>query len=178
MDPNSFTYYIGNASEGQVYGLELEYRREVFSNLQLSGNLGLLDSKTERYSFEVAPGQVVSLGDRAFAHAPNYSFRVGVNYNIASHISVRASLAGKDEFYFSESHDQVSEAYHLVNFGITYAFSNSIEASFWVDNLLDTKYAVRGFYFGLEPPNYGEKLYMTYGDPRHFGLTLKYKFGL
>ncbi|MBT4036318.1 MAG: TonB-dependent receptor [Candidatus Marinimicrobia bacterium] len=178
MDPNSFTYYIGNASEGYVYGIELEFRRDIFSRLHLSGTLGLLESKTQEYSFEVAPDQFVTLGDRAFAHAPRYSFRIGIDYNITPHVSLRSSIAGKDKFYFSESHDQVSEPYNLVNSGITYAFSISIEVSFWVDNLLDTQHAVRGFYFGLEPPNYSEKLYMSYGDPRHFGLTLKYKFGL
>ncbi|NQT62783.1 MAG: TonB-dependent receptor [Candidatus Marinimicrobia bacterium] len=178
MDPNSFTYYIGNASKGYVYGIELEFRRQIFTSLHLSGTLGLMESKTEQYSFEVAPDQFVTLGDRAFAHAPRYSFRLGIDYSFAPNISLRASIAGKDKFYFSESHDQVSEDYNLVNSGITYVFSNSIEVSLWVDNLLDTQYAVRGFYFGLEPPNYSEKLYMSYGDPRHFGLTLKYKFGL
>lgn len=176
MDPNSFTYYIGNASEGSVYGLELEFRRAIASNFHLSGTLGLLKSKTEAYSFEVAPAQFVTLGNRAFAHAPSYSYRFGIDYDLSSSISIRASVAGKDKFYFSESHDQVSEAYSLVNTGITYSLSNAFELSFWADNLLNTKYAVRGFYFGLEPPNYAEKLYMSYGDPRHFGITMKYKF--
>ncbi len=177
MDPNSFTYYIGNASEGQVYGLELEFRRKISHSVYLSGNLGLLESKTEQYSFEVAPDQFVSLGDRAFAHAPKYSYRLGLDYRVTPTIALRTSISGKDKFYFSESHDQVSQSYSLVNSGINYDISNSLELSLWVDNLLDAHYAVRGFYFGLEPPDYPEKLYMTYGDPRHYGLTVKYKFG-
>jgi len=175
-DPNSFTYYIGNASEGYVYGWELEFRREVLNRFQISGSLGLLESKTEQYSFEVAPGQFVTLGDRAFAHAPRYSYRLGIDYNVTSKVAFRASIAGKDEFYFSESHNQVSEAYSLVNSGITYMWSESIEISLWADNLMNTKYASRGFYFGLEPPNYEDKLYMSYGDPRHYGLTMKVSF--
>ncbi|NQV41250.1 MAG: TonB-dependent receptor [Candidatus Marinimicrobia bacterium] len=178
MDPNSFTYYIGNASKGHVYGMELEFRRALSSRLHLSGTLGLLESKTEEYSFEVAPGQLVSLGNRAFAHAPRYSYRLGVDYDLSKTISFRTSISGKDKFYFSESHDQVSQAYSLLNTGITYSFSQSLDMSFWADNLLDTKYAVRGFFFGLEPPSYTEKLYMSYGDPRHYGITLKYKLGM
>jgi outer membrane receptor protein involved in Fe transport len=46
----------------------------------------------------------------------------------------------------------------------------------WADNLLDTKYEVRGFYFGLEPPTYAEKLYVAYGDPLHYGLSMNYSF--
>ena len=178
MDPNSFTYYIGNASEGYVYGMELEFRRVVNARIHLSGNLGLLESKTQEYSFEVAPDQLISLGDRAFAHAPQYSYKLGIDYSLWTNVSLRGSVSGKDNFYFSESHDQVSAAYNLFNAGITYSFSRSLELSFWADNILDTKYAIRGFYFGLEPPDYDEKLYMSYGDPRHFGLTMKYKFGL
>ncbi len=177
MDPNSFTYYIGNASKGHVYGMELEFRRVVNSKMHLSGTLGLLDSKTEKYSFEVAPEQFVSLGDRAFAHAPQYSFRLGIDYDLTQNIALRASVSGKDQFYFSESHDQVSTTYNLLNTGITYSFSKSLDIAFWADNVLDTKYAVRGYYFGLEPPNYNEKLYMSYGDPRHYGITMKYKYG-
>jgi len=55
-------------------------------------------------------------------------------------------------------------------------WSESIEISLWADNLMNTKYASRGFYFGLEPPNYEDKLYMSYGDPRHYGLTMKVSF--
>lgn len=177
MDPNSFTYYIGNASKGHVYGLEVEFQKSVSSNVSLSGNLGLLESRTDEYSFEVAPDQVVSLGNRAFAHAPKYSYRLGVDYDLTRSISFRAAVTGKDKFFFSESHEQTSAPYHLINTGISYSFSKKLELSLWADNLLDEKYAVRGFYFGLEPPTYDEKLYMSYGDPRHFGCTLKYKIG-
>ena len=177
MDPNSFTYYIGNASKGHVYGIELDFRRVVSAKLHLSGTLGLLESKTDQYAFEVAPDQFVALGDRAFAHAPQYSFRFGIDYSLTPTVALRASVSGKDKFYFSESHDQISEAYNLFNTGITYTFSKSLELTFWADNILDRKYATRGFFFGLEPPNYDEKLYMSFGDPRHFGFTMKYQFG-
>lgn len=175
-DPNSFTYYIGNASSGNSYGLEVEFNRMVHTNIRLSGSLGLLESKTDEYAFEVAPGQYVSLGDRAFAHAPRYTYRLGINYDLNTKLGVYASLSGKDEYYFSESHDQMSKAYNLANARVTYAISDALELSLWGDNLMNTRYATRGFYFGLEPPNYEEKLYMSYGDPLHVGMTLKYSF--
>jgi hypothetical protein len=52
----------------------------------------------------------------------------------------------------------------------------STSISLWVRNVLDTRYAVRGFYFGLEPPSYEEKLYTQWGDPISFGVTTKYEF--
>ena len=47
----------------------------------------------------------------------------------------------------------------------------------WGRNLLDERYGVRGFYFGLEPPGYADKLYKTYGDPRQIGVRLTTQFG-
>ena len=42
--------------------------------------------------------------------------------------------------------------------------------------MLDEDYAVRGFYFGNEPPDFTPQLYTRNGDPRHVGLTLRYRF--
>jgi len=176
MDPNSFTYYIGNASQGHVSGLEIEARRAIGTNTTLSGSLGLLESKTEEYSFEIELGRSVSLGDRAFAHAPSYSYRIHIDHDFSDQLNASLSLSGKDKFYFSESHDQESAAYELLNLRLAYQVSSALEISGWADNLLDKKYATRGFYFGLEPPDYANKLYMSYGDPRQAGMTLKYSF--
>ena len=76
------------------------------------------------------------------------------------------------EFFFSDSHEQKSEPYQLLNGSLDYA-AGSWSLSLWGRNLLDQRYAVRGFYFGLEPPDYEDTLYLSYGDPMQFGLTLK-----
>ena len=47
--------------------------------------------------------------------------------------------------------------------------------SLWGKNITDTRYAVRGFYFGLEPPYYEDKLYLSYGNPREIGIKLSYQ---
>ena len=46
----------------------------------------------------------------------------------------------------------------------------------WANNIFNTTYAIRGFYFGLEPPLYEDKLYLSYGEPFTIGLSLNYKF--
>ena len=35
---------------------------------------------------------------------------------------------------------------------------------------------MRGFFFGLAPPDYAETLYVSYGDPRQVGVTVKTRF--
>ncbi|MGB5245005.1 MAG: hypothetical protein WBN34_00520, partial [Woeseia sp.] len=46
----------------------------------------------------------------------------------------------------------------------------------WARNVLDERYAVRGFYFGNEPPDFPESLYIRQGDPRQIGLTFDMRF--
>ena len=43
-------------------------------------------------------------------------------------------------------------------------------------NATDTDYAVRGFYFGLEPPDFANELYTQAGDGRMAGLTLQWRW--
>ena len=49
-------------------------------------------------------------------------------------------------------------------------------ASVWVHNLFNRRYAVRGFFFGDEPPDFPNKVYVRWGDPRQIGLTASYRF--
>ena len=170
-DPNSFFYFTANAVSGRSSGLEWEQSLRVTPELRLSGSLGLLDTHVDTYTFPTGEDEEEALGDRAAAHAPRYSFRLGGEYRLPSGLGAQLAVSGADQFYFSESHDQESEPYQLVDGQITYERGNwSLQV--WGRNLLDRRYAVRGFYFGLEPPDYADKLYKSYGDPRQVGLRL------
>jgi outer membrane receptor protein involved in Fe transport len=48
--------------------------------------------------------------------------------------------------------------------------------SLWARNLFDRNYAVRGFYFGNEPPDFPNTLYTRLGDPRQIGITIEKGF--
>ena len=43
-------------------------------------------------------------------------------------------------------------------------------------NVINENYAVRGFYFRLEPPDYADKLYFQRGDGRLAGITLQWRW--
>ena len=53
---------------------------------------------------------------------------------------------------------------------------NKVKYNFWVKNLFDEYYSLRGFFFGNEPPNFEDKLYERHGDPRNLGLSIQYVF--
>ena len=54
--------------------------------------------------------------------------------------------------------------------------NEKLEAGVYVRNALNRQYAVRGFSFGNEPPDFAEKLYTQLGDPREGGITLRWRF--
>ena len=114
-------------------------------------------------------------GNRELAMAPNFTSSLNVNYAHKSGLFINGNITSKDEYYFSDSHDQISNPYSLLNLDIGYR-KNNLTLSLWGRNITDERYAVRGFYFGLEPPNYEDKLYLSYGNPKEVGFKVSYQF--
>lgn len=170
-DPLSYVFYTDNAARGRNYGLEasMSWQPDPRPELVLSATLGLLGSEYIDYSYGDR-----DLGGREQAHAPNWQYSVSAEWNDPRGWMLRADLAGVDSFYFDASHDQQSDPYTLVHVRAGYAASRW-SAYLWGRNIFDEEYAVRGFYFGLEPPDYPEKLYVQRGDPQHFGLTIEWR---
>jgi iron complex outermembrane recepter protein len=174
-DPNSFFFFVANATSGHNSGLEFEGDYRLRPDLRLFGSLAYLKTQVDAYSFDLADGSTQILGDRAAAHAPEYTARLGAAYDAGEGIFGRIEWSASDEFYFSDSHDQVGQAYQLFNGSVGY-HHGKWRLTLWGRNLLDERYAVRGFFFGLEPPDYPETLYLSYGDPRQVGLSAALDF--
>jgi iron complex outermembrane receptor protein len=169
-DPASFVFFTDNAARGRTLGLEAELSWAVSEMLDVYANVGLLDAEFDEF---VTPQ--VDLGGRAQAHAPDYTLAAGASYRHPSGVFARLDVTARDAFYFDVSHDQQSEPYELVNGRVGYA-TDSWSVQAWVRNLFDRGYAVRGFYFGNEPPDFPSKLYTRGGDPRQLGVTFDMSF--
>jgi outer membrane receptor protein involved in Fe transport len=130
----------------------------------------LLDAEFEEF---VTPQ--VDLSGRAQAHAPDYTLAAGASYRHPGGVFARLDLTARDAFYFDVSHDQTSQPYELANARVGYETDNW-SVQLWVRNLFDRHYAVRGFYFGNEPPDFPNKLYTRAGDPRQLGVTFDMSF--
>ena len=104
-----------------------------------------------------------------------YTFALGAEWRADNGWYTRVDINGKDDFYFDVSHDQKSDAYELVNVRVGFD-AERWSVNVWVRNLFDTDYAVRGFYFGNEPPDFPNTLYTRLGDPRQLGMTLNARF--
>jgi iron complex outermembrane receptor protein len=169
-DPASFVFFTDNAAEGRTIGLEAEFRWSISEALELYANVGLLDAEFEEF---VTPQ--VDLSGRAQAHAPDYTVAAGASYRHPRGFFARLDVSARDAFYFDVSHDQKSEPYELANARLGYD-AGSWSVQLWARNLFDRYYAVRGFYFGNEPPNFPDTLYTRAGDPRQFGVTFDMSF--
>ncbi len=169
-DPLSYVFFTDNAARGRNYGLEASGSWRVAPRVTLDATLGLLHSEYLGYQYGDR-----DLDGREQAHAPSWQYSVSAQWGGEQGWLLRADLVGVDAFYFDASHDQRSSPYALLNLkaGCT---RGAWSASAWARNLTDEDYAVRGFYFGLEPPDFANELYVQRGDGRLVGVTLAWRW--
>jgi len=165
-DPLSYVFFTDNAARGHNAGIEASLAWRVVPAFNVGATLGLLQTEYLGYRYGER-----NLDGRDQAHAPNWQYSVSAEWNAGRGWMARADVMGSDGFYFDASHDQMAEPYVLVNLKAGYA-AGKWAVYAWGRNVFDERYAVRGFYFGLEPPDYPNKLYVQQGEPQQFGLTV------
>jgi outer membrane receptor protein involved in Fe transport len=170
-DPNTFVMFTGNADSGFNYGLESDLQWQATQTLTFGVSLGLLQT---RYHGFVQGGEV--LPDRALPNAPSWQAAINATYHDPRGPFARIDVTGMGSYYFDLPPNwTTSKPYGLVNGRIGWQVERWA-ASLWGRNLLDKKYAVRGFYFSDIPQDPTSRLYTQLGDPRAWGVDLSYSF--
>lgn len=165
---------ITNAGRGRNIGLEADMDWLMSEQFRLMAAVGLLYAVYDEY--DNPDLNSIDMNGRRQAHAPAYQFTFGGEYYFAPGWTFRANIEGKDEFYYSNSHNSKSHSYAITNASIDYRQQNW-KVSLWGRNLFDKDYYTRGFYFGNDPrDNYANHTYVQYGDPRVVGLTFTYDY--
>lgn len=170
-DPNSYFFYTDNASGGRNLGLESSVRWRLTSQIEVGGTLGLL--RTRYYGYRPT-GEDLSARDQA--HAPRYQASLNATWRHPLGWMARVDVSAVDSFYFDVPPNPTrSTSYALTNLKIGY------EADRWSvyafgRNVFDRDYAVRGFFFGNEPPAFENKRYVQLGEPQQFGVTARWEF--
>lgn len=165
-----YTDYITNAAKGTYYGLETEFDYHPNDEITFFASLGLLHAEFDSF---YNPVDDVSKDGRAPSQSPKYQYNLGVNYMLTENWTIKGNVEGRGSYYFSNTHDQKSSAYQLLNASIEYVNGNW-SATLWGRNLANVDYQTRGYYF--DNFGTGEALYTQQGDPRTFGFTLGYDF--
>lgn len=100
-----------------------------------------------------------------------------MNYRLTERFSVVLESEAKDEFYFSDSHDEKAKAYTVWHARMVYV-QGPFEVALYGRNLTDQDQEVRGFGgFGNDPRNgYANDRYVQLGEPRLLGIEGQYSF--
>jgi iron complex outermembrane receptor protein len=173
----SFIDYTTNAGKGYSYGIEWEMSWQLQDNLIFASSLGLLKTKITEH--ENSDPEAFNLHNRAAAHAPEYNFATSLQYDLSEKLSAILEVEGKDEFYYSDSHNYQSQSYSLINARLVYA-ANDFELSAYINNATDKDYGVRGFSGWDADPRSGagfdETEFQQLGAPRVIGVSVRADF--
>lgn len=176
-----FTEFVDNAAEGINQGIEVESHWQLTQQLRWDLVLGYLQTEFLDYSFhqkdENGDPELVVKDGRSQAHAPEYSLATGLAYEITHAFTLSIESEAKDEFYFSDSHDEKSKAYVLWHARIAYQ-RGPLQMALYGRNLTDQDQEVRGFNFANDPrDSFSEDHnYVQLGAPRLVGIEARYSF--
>jgi outer membrane receptor protein involved in Fe transport len=181
--PCSFTDFTGNADGGTNSGIELEANWQASERLSLNLALGLLDTEFDtllafdHVNSDRENGVAFDLKGREQAHAPSYQTVIGGAYELTPALTFSGSIEAKDDFFFSDRHEERSDAYELVNLELTYAVDNWSVAVYG-KNITDELVKTRGFgSFGNDPRKFYEtEPYNQFGAPRVVGVRGSLEF--
>lgn len=169
-DPLSFVYITDNAARGDTLGLEASSAIHVSSSVSLNSSVALLDATFSKFD-----GGRPELQHRDAAIAPNWRVNLDARYQVTSRWFTKLGVVSTDRYYFDDANDAQSASISLLNGSFGYE-SGPWSVVFWGQNLLDKRYAVRGFFFGNEPPDFTPKRYIQRGVPLSGGMTVNYSF--
>jgi outer membrane receptor protein involved in Fe transport len=176
--PAEWREYLDNIDGGNNYGLEFEAGWQIADKVRLFGSIGFLETELgdlEVQDLDSNNGAFLQQDGRDQAHAPAYQFNIGTEINIVGDFFFTLEVDGKDEFYFSNSHNEKSESYELVNSSVSY-LSDDFTITLWGRNLTNRDYQTRGFYFANGPDFSKNTAYYQLGEPRIFGVDATYNF--
>ncbi|WP_188085418.1 TonB-dependent receptor [Pseudoalteromonas sp. FUC4] len=167
VEGQQFTGYVDNASSGSNYGLEIEGSYQLTDNLFLTGSAGYLNTEIDDFVTQSGLNQ----DGREQAQSPKYQYAFTARYNFTSELYGMIGVEGKDDYYFSDSHNSQAPSSNLVNLSFGYE-ADMWAVRAWARNVFDETVPTRGFEFGNDPQDgYATHTYTQLGEPRVAGVT-------
>ncbi|MEH6729679.1 MAG: TonB-dependent receptor [Pseudoalteromonas distincta] len=167
VEGQQFTGYVDNASSGSNYGLEVEGSYQLTDNLFLTGSAGYLNTEIDDFVTQSGLNQ----DGREQAQSPKYQYAFTARYNFTNAFYGMVGVEGKDDYYFSDSHNSQAPSSNLVNLSFGYE-ADMWAVRAWARNVFDETVPTRGFEFGNDPQDgYATHTYTQLGEPRVAGVT-------
>ncbi|KPZ53011.1 TonB-dependent receptor [Pseudoalteromonas sp. P1-7a] len=167
VENQQFTGYVDNASSGSNYGLEVEGSYQLTDDLFLTGSAGYLNTEIDDFVTQSGLNQ----DGREQAQSPKYQYAFSARYNFTNELYGMIGVEGKDDYYFSDSHNSQAPSSNLVNLSFGYE-ADMWAVRAWARNVFDEEVPTRGFEFGNNPlDGYETHTYVQLGEPRVAGVT-------
>ena len=191
-DATALNQRLGNVGRSEATGLELEVTWKASRELEIYGNLGLIDAKFEEAITFVPGTGAVDISDRfSVTNTPETTANIGFSYNMAldsGDVVLNGNYNYRSSYALVELDNLLTQdSYGLLNLGVTW-LSNDGHWSIALHgkNLTDEEYLVGNYAFiAPDPANPGQyipglggdnTLIGYYGAPRTFSLSVGYRF--
>lgn len=172
------TTVTANAESARIQGAEFEFLFRPVSSFELSGFWSYTDAKFKKF---IDPNGV-DLSNRPFSRAPKNVYSVTARYtanipqDIGSELSFGASFFHTDTYVDNDSAapTHITYGYDLVNLNMEWKHVYGTDASIglYINNALDEEYDF-GMLDVFSSLGFSAR---TPGDPRTYGVRLKYEF--
>jgi iron complex outermembrane receptor protein len=173
LSPTALT---ANAASARVYGAELEAIVQLTKDLRVGVNFDYLSFKYTNFGSGVDSAQLTGASDsppRKYGVSARYQLPVG---DRVGDISVRANWNWQAQSgSVAQIYGGVIPAFGLLNLSADWngIRGTSFDASLFASNALNKVYVVGGFSF-VNSLGFAEE---RFGEPRFYGLRLRYRFG-
>jgi len=155
-----------NADSAHSLGAEMELTYFLTDSIELTAALGVIDAEYDDYD----DGSIVWDGE-SIENTPSYSGRIGAAYFNPNGFYARGDVRAQGEVPFYDSPDKEFreiDSYITADVKVGYRFKGYDIYAF-CNNLTDEEYMT---YFNAS----GNKNLAIYGDPRTFGIGVRYSF--
>lgn len=166
---------IANGGKARIQGVEMDAMISPIPALSLSANAAYTDA---RYTDSGLPAILqATLGSSTFEYTPKWTYTLNARLKLP--VAARAGeMVLSTEYYHSDSYlgqDLTIPAYHVMHatFDWNGPFGAPVDLSLFVRNIFDRNYIVAP---GVATEGLGY-FSAVYGDPRTYGLRLRYRFG-
>lgn len=160
---------ITNAGKVHTCGGELSIDADPFPFISLFANLGILKTEIDRWS-STGKGGVIDYKGNELPYSPEYTFAVGGSFRLNNGLFFSSDITGMGAYYGEPGNKLEQKAFELVNLRMGYE-TESLDFVLWCKNVFNQEH----FTVLDEIMNTGI-LKVVEGDPRTFGVTMRYRF--
>jgi len=191
-DSTALNQRLGNVGRSEATGLELEVTWKASRELEIYGNLGLIDANFEEALTFVPGTGAVDISDRfSVTNTPETTANVGFSYNMvvdSGDIIFNGNYNYRSSYSLVELDNLLTQdSYGLLNLGVTWLSNDGHwSVALHGKNLTDEEYLVGNYAFiAPDPANPGQyipglggdnTLIGYYGAPRTVSLSVGYRF--